>query len=150
MATLRVSIDATGTTTAAVTGSFTGGDSSYVGGRALKITGIYRYAVYAESTSSSGGSSSWDEDDQYLILDGLDPDTTYDWTAVLCYWADGLWTETSYEKSGSFTTDGGGSSGGCVYIYDGSWNPYTPYIYDGSQWVAYDPYFYDGSWNLSG
>ena len=144
MATLRVYIEATGTTTALLTATFTGGDSSYQHSRALKISGIYGYTFYAESEEASGGSGTWS-----MKLIDLDPDTTYQWTAVLCSWSSSGWTETSYSKSGSFTTDGGGGSG-CVYIYDGSWSPYTPYIYNGSQWVAYDPYVYDGSWSPSG
>ena len=147
MATLRVSITPKTQTSATLTATFTGGDPNYNNSRALAISGIDNYTFYVESKETSGGSSTWS-----TTITDLQPGTTYNWTAVLCYWAGG-WTETTYSKSGSFTTPSGGGGGGSdsgVWIYTGSWDLYTPYIYNGYSWEAFDPYFYTGSWNLSG
>ena len=145
MATLRVSITPKTQTSATLTATFTGGATDYKYSRALAISGIYNYTFYVESKETSGGSNTWS-----TTITDLEPGTTYNWTAVLCYWS-GVWTETTYSKSGSFTTSGGGGGGSDsgVWIYTGSWNLYTPYIYNGYSWEAFDPYFYTGSWNLS-
>lgn len=144
MATLRVSITTKSQTTATLTATFTGGASDYKYARALAISGIYSYTFYLESEETSGGSNTWS-----TTLTDLEPGTTYNWDAVLCYWS-GSWTESTYSRSGSFTTSGGGSNESGVWIYTGSWNLYTPYVYNGYSWEALDPYYYNGSWNLSG
>lgn len=139
MATLRVSIEATGPTTALLTASFTGGQEAYDYPRALAISGIYSYTFYEESAETSGGSNTWE-----VELSDLDPDTTYRWTVELCSWTSSGWSVVSgYSKTGSFTTEGGGSDEPTAYINN---VPYTPYIYTGS-WGIYAPYWYTGSWN---
>lgn len=139
MATLRVYVEVTGPTTATLTASFSGGSESYQYARALAISGIYSYTFYEESAETSGGSNTWE-----VNLTDLDPDTTYRWTVELCSWTTSGWSVVSgYTKTGSFTTEGGGSDDPAAYINN---EAYTPYIYTGS-WDIYEPNWYTGAWN---
>jgi len=138
MATLRVSVEVTGPTTATLTASFSGGSESYQYARALAISGIYNFTFYEESEEKSGGSNTWS-----VKLIDLEPDTTYDWTVELCSWTTSGWAAVDgYEKTGSFTTDSSADDP-TVYINN---EAYTPYIYTGS-WDIYGPNWYTGEWN---
>jgi len=144
MARLSVDITVESSTKAVLTGTFTGGDSSYSLHRALYVTGIYSRGFYLESTNKGGGSSDFED-----AFDDLSPGETYDWEAVLCYWDTDLdsWVETSYSDSGSFTMEGS-SSGGNVYINTGTasrpnWARHRAIINIGTasrpNWVEFTP-----------
>ena len=145
MASFSVSVTATGSTTATLNGTFYG-DSYHDRARAIYVTGILGYGYYLTSNEDSGANNTFTDS-----FDGLTPGKTYEWEAVLCYWDTDLkqWKETSYSDSGSFTTEGGGTTGGAVYIYTDMWRPYTPYIYTDT-WRPYNAEIYTGSWWESG
>ena len=145
MASFSVSVTATGSTTAVLNGTFYG-DSYHDRARAIYVTGILGYGYYLTSNEDSGANNTFTDS-----FDGLTPGKTYDWEAVLCYWDTNLnqWVETSYSDSGSFTTEGGGTTGGAVYIYTDMWRAYAPYIYTDT-WRPYNAEIYTDSWWESG
>lgn len=101
MAELSIVVSATGQTTAAIGGYFSGGDSSYSYQRLIRVTinGWGSVDVYSEQ--SSGGYNTFNGS-----VSGLSPGTTYSWTAVLYYRSTGGWVATSYTDSGTFATQG--------------------------------------------
>lgn len=104
MATFSIYIVGTGTTTAYLSGTFTGGDPAYQNVRCVEVFlrasgGSGRY-VDVFSEESSGGDNHF-----YQTITGLLPDTVYTWSAVLQYYDAAGWHDTSYTDSGSFRTD---------------------------------------------
>lgn len=143
MASLDVSINSTGNTTAELAGSFTGGASDYSYQRFIRVTidGYGYFDVY--SAEYSGGENTF----SYSIT-GLSPATTYSWEARLYVRVTGGWSASDYIDSGAFTTESGGGGGGTVsnaYIYLDDWHNATPYIYLGS-WKAAIGEIYLNGW----
>lgn len=143
MARLSVDITVESSTKAVLTGTFTGGDSSYSLHRALYVTGIYSRGFYLESTDKGGSSSDFED-----TFEDLSPGETYDWEAVLCYWDTDLdsWVETSYSDSGSFTMEGSSSAKAVINVgtyRNPNWNSYSAIVNTGTyynpNWTSIRP-----------
>lgn len=98
-----VTPDASDGTTAYVSGSFTGGQSSYSYSKLMYITvdGVGTFSAWSAETS--GGENTFS-----LTLTGLTAGTTYSWHASLYVRVTGGWDASGYTDSGTFTTASGG------------------------------------------
>lgn len=146
MATFYVDITPSSPTTATLYASVTGGDPSFTEYRwiELDISGVI--TVDIQSNNQGGDSSYWN-----ATINGLDPNTTYSYSAMLGYEDQGqiIWVP-SYTEYGSFTTP---PAGGNAYIYcdlNGvtDWHSATPYIYTSSGWEPVSAHVYtSGGWS---
>ena len=137
---LSITADPSDGTQADVDGYFINGDASYSYARRVKITitGVGTYYVTAYETS---GADSTFED----TITGLTAGTTYSWSAVLQYRSSGSWVDSGYTDSGRFTTSGGSTGSGYVWIYNNGWKKAIPYVYNNG-WKQATPYVYNNGW----
>ena len=98
-----VSPDANDGTVAYVSGTFSGGDSSYSYSKLMYITvdGVGTFSVWSAQTSGGYNTFSY-------TLTGLTPGVTYSWHASLYVRVTGGWGDSGYADAGSFATAGGG------------------------------------------
>lgn len=136
-ASLSVSVSATGSSKAQLSGVFSGGSEDYNYQRYLRVTidGYGTFDVY--SKEYSGGYNTFSQE-----ITGLSANTVYKWSATLYTRTIGGWTASSYTASGAFVTS---NVVGNAYIYTDQWRRYTPYIYT-DRWRPYTAKIYTDRW----
>lgn len=98
--TVTITPDSRDGTKAYLTGTFSGGSDDYLYEKYLRVTILGDDTYNIKSAEDKGGYNTWSK-----TFTGLEPKTTYFWSATMRTRVTGGWTDSSYEVRGeSFTT----------------------------------------------